>query len=237
MAEQEYNVMKPMVGIMMIGMMATLIIPLTAGAAEPEPPAPEPTPPLEPPPEAKTTLYGLVADQETGEALEGASVTLDTIYSSVTDSDGRYEITDVEPGNYTLRFEKSGYNSASVDVSFPEGTIRIDATLVLELPTTTPSEFYMAAEMVKSLYPTIEPYTVCEVSLDIINRGKTDGVQVVHVYDSAGALDAYITVALAPGETYTWARTQWVDFSRIASYTVWAEGDWVGNNRSVATFP
>ena len=99
------------------------------------------------------------------------------------------------------------------------------------------AEFYMPASMRKSMSATIEPYTVCNAWVDITNNGNTDGVQIVHIWDSVGNVDVFITVALAPGETYTWYRMQWIDFSRIGTYVVRAQGDWVGDNYSVASFP
>ncbi|GAI75680.1 unnamed protein product, partial [marine sediment metagenome] len=91
--------------------------------------------------------------------------------------------------------------------------------------------------MRKAKYPTIEPYTVCEVWVDITNHGDGSGTQIVHIWDSVGNVDINITVTLEPGETYTWHRSQWIDFSRLPSYVVWAQGDWVENNYSRAIFP
>lgn len=99
------------------------------------------------------------------------------------------------------------------------------------------AEFYMPAAMRKKMYPTIDPYTVCEVWVDVTNNGGAAGTQIVHIWDSVGNVDAYKTVTLQPGETKTiFHRTQWIDFSRISSYTVWAQGDWVDNNYSEAIF-
>ncbi len=97
------------------------------------------------------------------------------------------------------------------------------------------AEFYMPAQMRKAKYPTIDPYTVCEVWLDITNKGDVPGVQIVHIWDSAGNVDTYETVILPPGETYTWHRSQWIGYG-LSSYWVKAQGNWVGNNYSEAGF-
>lgn len=98
-------------------------------------------------------------------------------------------------------------------------------------------QFYMPAGMRKAMYPTIEPYTVCEVWCDINNKGDAPGTRNVHIWDSVGNVDFTMEVTLQPGETYTWHRTQWIDFSRISRYWVKAQGDWIGNNYSEAIFP
>ena len=99
------------------------------------------------------------------------------------------------------------------------------------------SEFYMPASARKSMTATIEPYTVCHTWIDVTNNGDADGVQVVHIWDTVGNVDVFITVALGPGETYTWYRSQWIDFNKLPTYVVRAQGDWVGNDSSVANFP
>jgi len=99
------------------------------------------------------------------------------------------------------------------------------------------AQFYMPAEMRKAMYPTIEPYTVCEVWFDITNNGDAPGTHNVHIWDSVGNVDFTIPITLQPGEPYTWHRIQWIDFQRISRYSVRAQGDWEKNNYSTATFP
>jgi len=61
-----------------------------------------------PPPVA--SLYGVVADAETGYAIEGVKVTLDGLVA-FTDSLGRYAFEGLSPGSYTITFEKDGYET------------------------------------------------------------------------------------------------------------------------------
>lgn len=66
------------------------------------------------------TVYGIVSDMETGEPIKGASVTLSpSNLTTVTGSDGHYEFIDVEPGQYKIHCQASGYlsNSKSVVVT------------------------------------------------------------------------------------------------------------------------
>ncbi len=121
------------------------------------------------------------------------------------------------------------------DIVLVEGDNELNVQLV-PIPVAE-AEFYMSAEMRKSMYPTIEPYTVCEVWCDITNKGDASGTRNVHILDSVGNVDFTMEVTLQPGETYTWHRAQWIDFSRISRYWVKAQGDWIGNNYSEAIFP
>lgn len=54
------------------------------------------------------TLYGVVTDAQTGYALQGVKVTLDSLVA-YTDSSGYYSFTDLSPGAYSIKFEKEGY--------------------------------------------------------------------------------------------------------------------------------
>ena len=65
-------------------------------------------------------VYGIVSDLETGEPIKGVSVTLSpSNLTTVTGSDGHYEFIDVEPGQYKIHCQASGYlsNSKSVVVT------------------------------------------------------------------------------------------------------------------------
>jgi len=55
-------------------------------------------------------LYGVVIDAETGYALQGVKVTLDS-WVAYTDSSGYYSFTNLSPGAYSIKFEKEGYET------------------------------------------------------------------------------------------------------------------------------
>jgi len=58
------------------------------------------------------TLYGVVSDHYTGDPLGSATVTLSPGGKTfVTGSDGRFEFNDLEPMQYTITVQKTGYQT------------------------------------------------------------------------------------------------------------------------------
>ena len=87
---------------------------------------------------AQTTfgsILGIVTDQS-GASIPGATVTLTSLGTQAqlqaqTDSNGSYQFLNLEPGNYSLDFEKSGFNQvkrASVTVAV-QAAVRVDSAL------------------------------------------------------------------------------------------------------------
>ncbi len=71
--------------------------------------------------EAKATVSGRIFDQQTGESLQGAVVTVEgTGQREVTGNDGRYTIL-VPAGSSRLNVEYLGFDKASREVSAPAG--------------------------------------------------------------------------------------------------------------------
>ncbi len=67
-------------------------------------------------------IYGYVKDSSTGQEIAGANVLiLETGYSTVTNESGYYEFTGLYPGNYTLIFNATGYESKEVVVEVQPG--------------------------------------------------------------------------------------------------------------------
>ena len=88
------------------------------------------------------TVSGTVEDMEADTPLEGAKVTIEkTDQLATTDSEGNYEITDVEEGTYDITASKDGYSSetktvtvdSDTSVNFAlkeitaEGTVRVES--------------------------------------------------------------------------------------------------------------
>jgi carbon monoxide dehydrogenase subunit G len=58
------------------------------------------------------TLYGVVSDHTTGEPLAGASVVLSPGgKTKTTGTDGRFEFADLDPQQYTITVQKTGYQT------------------------------------------------------------------------------------------------------------------------------
>ena len=65
-------------------------------------------------------IQGTVTNASTSEPIQGVSITIDPSgMSAVTGSDGSYDFTDLEPGQYTLKAVKEGYEdyAKSLDVT------------------------------------------------------------------------------------------------------------------------
>ena len=72
---------------------------------------------------AQATLRGRVTDQENGQPLPGANIQVTgTLRGAVADANGRYLVTQVPAGTYTVRVSMMGYRSRTIDkVSLMEG--------------------------------------------------------------------------------------------------------------------
>lgn len=75
-------------------------------------------------PAQRGSIEGRVQDFETDDPLAGVNITTSPPTSAlVTDSDGRFALSDVETGNYTISAQKSGYDPNQVSIS-----VRADET-------------------------------------------------------------------------------------------------------------
>ena len=76
-------------------------------------------------------IYGIITDVETKEPVRGADVVLAPgNISSTTSTDGRYEFTSLEPGQYKLQVQATGYTTNSRQITVSAGT-RNSCDLVL----------------------------------------------------------------------------------------------------------
>lgn len=66
------------------------------------------SPPV-PPTQNYATIYGVVYDGATGQALAGATVTVDSVLTATSGADGSYTIPNVPLGPFTVVESANGY--------------------------------------------------------------------------------------------------------------------------------
>lgn len=137
----------------------------------------------------QTVLTGTVSDSETGEVLPGANVSIDgSTMGASSDTEGRYNITGLEPGSYTVRATFIGYQPNTREITIEEGQETMTVDFALQ-----PAAMAMD-EMVVVGYGTQTrgsiTGTVSSIQADDINvsgqssieqslQGRVSGVQVV----------------------------------------------------------
>ena len=78
-----------------------------------------------------TSLYGVVTDRETGEPVANASVVLSPGgKTKITGSDGNFEFNDLDPQQYTVTVQKSGYQTNRKTVTAVVGE-KVEANIPL----------------------------------------------------------------------------------------------------------
>lgn len=93
----------------------------------------------------RAVLTGTVIDKVTREPLIGASVALVGTYKGAyTDENGRFTITDVVPGTYTLRVSYVGYN----ELQMTGVTVKAEQSLQLSLALTPTGTTLQTVEIV-----------------------------------------------------------------------------------------
>lgn len=111
-----------------------------------------------------TVLQGRVMD-ENGEPLIGATVKVlkgsDFVRGTITDFDGNYRITPLDPGTYNLEISYTGYASS-----------RVAGVKVLDKQNT-------AAEIMLGVGPTLEEVSVKAFIVPLIEQDKTQAAQTI----------------------------------------------------------
>ena len=86
------------------------------------------------------TIYGVVADKATGEPIKSAGVELTPGgFKTITGSEGQFEFTELEPGQYSLLVTKTGYIdavSSTIDVKAGQtakGDIQLEKAATLKV--------------------------------------------------------------------------------------------------------
>ncbi len=84
-------------------------------------------------PEPDADVEGYVTDDETGDGIEGASVTIGG-ENTTTDVDGYYMISGMFPGEYPVTISAMGYFTHNGDVTLVSGMNMYDASLLVNDP-------------------------------------------------------------------------------------------------------
>ncbi len=113
--------------IAITGMMVVMMAAAVSSCLQPGEPE-SPTPPPEPAPE-KANLYGIVTDASTGSALADVLATLNGM-ETYADSTGGYSFADLDPGTYSVRFEKDGYHTVGASVTLQVGNNELNVAMV-----------------------------------------------------------------------------------------------------------
>jgi hypothetical protein len=86
-----------------------------------------------PPSPGLATLFGYVTDSKNASKLANVRVSLND-HAVYTDSSGMYVFTDIQPGDYGITFDKTGYKTVQTGVSVEGGLSEFDYSLE-QLPT------------------------------------------------------------------------------------------------------
>ena len=74
--------------------------------------------------QAQYTITGTVTDNRTGELLPGANVLLvKTLFSTVSDENGRFSVGPLKKGSYTLKISFMGYKTFQSPVEIKSDTL------------------------------------------------------------------------------------------------------------------
>lgn len=135
-------------------------------------------------------LAGVVTDGDSGEALPGATVAIEgTTLGSTTDSQGRYTIIGITPGEYNVRFLFVGYSPSVVQ------GIRVTSDRTTSLDMTLNSTVIQAGELVvEGVRPVVDPNQTSSRAL--VSREEIARLPVTNLSDvidrTANSFDGFV---------------------------------------------
>lgn len=130
-------------------------------------------------------LNGTVSSDTLGRPVRGVQVTVvETGQSVQTDKDGRYAMSGLEAGTYTLKIAQPGYETAEITVNVPaEGSVTADANISLSVGTGGNAILVTGARA--SRLQAIERKRALPVVADVV---ASDGIGKLPDYNTAEAL-------------------------------------------------
>lgn len=155
---------------------------------------------------AQYTISGMVKNEK-GERLALASVFMvnNTSICTVTDDDGNYTLTDLQPGNYTLKCTYVGFRSRTIDIDL-QSDIRLD--LLLEGSLYGLDSIEIIANRVND-DPVFSYSTMRKEDIEVQNLGKD------MPYVLAMSPSVVVTSDAGTGIGYTGIRVRGTDPSRV----------------------
>ena len=119
----------------------TITVKYTSGTTTPNPsptptllPLPSPSPAVSPSPPNEGIVFGFVYD-ENDNSLKGVTVTIagnNFSDSTETESNGYYEFDELAEGDYTLTYEKEGYETQTINISLEKETVFVVDDVTME---------------------------------------------------------------------------------------------------------
>jgi hypothetical protein len=88
-----------------------------------------------PPAQNYGTIVGRVFDSATNQPVAGVTVTVDTILSGASGSDGTYRVVNIPLGTYTLRPQAPSGYTAPLQPAY-DGSITTGQTITVDVPLT-----------------------------------------------------------------------------------------------------
>jgi len=147
---------------------------------------------------AQGTVYGVVTDSLTGEALPGANVYLvGTGKGSATDLEGRYRITGIAPGTYTLRVSYLSYQTRELPLRIQDGeTIVLNIALV---PESIGGEEIVIVGQVEGQVAAINQQLNANTIVNVVSEEKIQELPDANVAEALGRLPG-VAVQRSGGE-------------------------------------
>ena len=101
---------------------------------------------------AQFSVSGKITNQQTGEALPGATIALaNSIEKIIADADGKYHIDNLKSGNYALTISFIGYQSSTKKIELTKNVV---ADFALQPATTLTEEVTVSATRASATSPT-----------------------------------------------------------------------------------
>ncbi|MHB2149626.1 TonB-dependent receptor [Calditrichota bacterium LG25] len=147
---------------------------------------------------AGSTIYGVVKDSQTLEPLPGANVYLEgTTYGAATDIKGRYLITNVPPGQYTLKVDYVGYERAEFKITVKSG-VKLKKDILLKYRVIQGEEIVVTAQA-EGQMAAINQQLTAKAIVNVVSSARIQEIPDDNAAESVGRLPG-VSVIRSGGE-------------------------------------